>query len=90
MLSETINIVFCAAIVFIGSLAFRKTKNISALLIAIAFGMFGLSYLFGSFSAALAANNFFIVIRVLAFAAIIFVLYEIAYKKGEKTTEPKK
>jgi hypothetical protein len=87
MLAELINIIFCAIIVFIGSLAFKKSKKMAALLITIAFGMFGLTYIVDLFSTTLAASKFFILITIIGYAAIIFVLYEIAYKKTGKITK---
>jgi hypothetical protein len=86
MLSEIINIVFCATIVIIGGLIVKKNKNMTAILLTMAFFLFGLSHLIAFFSTALAASNFFIITRVLAYAAIIFILYSISCKdtKAEK------
>jgi hypothetical protein len=71
ILSTVVNIVLCAAIIFLGGLVYRKNKTTAALFIAIAFALFGVSYL-------LAPGNVALSMRVIAYAAMMLALYKIS------------
>jgi len=62
-LTEGINLLLCIVIFLIGCMVYRKKERISALMVAIAFGMFGLSH--------------FSVLTGIAFPEITFILLRI-------------
>ena len=62
-ITEGINLLLCIVIFLLGYLVYRKQEKISALLIGIAFGMFGLSH--------------FSVLTGIAFPEVTFILLRI-------------
>jgi hypothetical protein len=77
-----INLVLCVAIVAIGFLAWRRTRSGVILLVAGAFGLFGLSHLASLFGLTDELNTPLIIIRVAAYLLVTFaVLLEARGKK---------
>jgi CHASE2 domain-containing sensor protein len=77
-----INLVLCVAIVAIGFMAWRRTRSGVILLVACAFGLFGLSHLASLFGLSNDLNNPLIIIRVAAYLLVVLaVLLEASHKK---------
>jgi CHASE2 domain-containing sensor protein len=77
-----VNLVLCIAIVVIGFMAWQRTRSGVILLVACAFGLFGLSHLASLFGLSDDLNNPLIVIRVAAYLLVTgAVLLEARGKK---------
>jgi hypothetical protein len=73
-----LNLIFCIVIVVLGYWAYRKRENITAVYIAIAFALFGISHLallLGSQSSEVSL----LVVRSLGYLVVIFALYKAAF-----------
>jgi hypothetical protein len=78
-----INLVLCIAIVAIGFIAWRRTRSGVILLVACAFGLFGLSHLASLFGLSDGLNNPLIIIRVAAYLLVtLAVLLEASHAKA--------
>jgi hypothetical protein len=78
-----INLFLCIAIVAIGFTAWRRTRSGVVLLVACAFGLFGLSHLASLFGLSDDLNNPLIIIRVAAYLLVTgAVLLEVRSKKA--------
>jgi len=76
-----LNLVFCIIIVVLGYWAYHKKRNTTAIFIAIAFGLFGISHLallLGSASTEISL----LVIRTLAYLVIIYAVYRAAFGRN--------
>jgi len=75
-----VNLILCAVILVLGYLVYRKRENIDALLIGIAFGMFGLSHLNTLLELSLFPEVTFVLLRICGYilvaAALCRVLME--------------
>ena len=75
-----VNLILCAVILVLGYLVYRKRENIGALLIGIAFGMFGLSHLNTLLELSLFPEVTFVLLRICGYilvaAALCRVLME--------------
>jgi len=69
-----LNVILCAMIVFLGVWGYIKNKDIFALLIASAFGLFGISHTLGFFGA-MRFERMILVIRLTAYIIVVFALY---------------
>ncbi len=78
-----INLALCIAIVAIGFLAWQRTRSWVILLVAGAFGLFGLSHLASLLGLSDELNNPLIAIRVAAYSLVVLaVLLEARGKKA--------
>ncbi|MCD6577855.1 hypothetical protein J7L48_00075 [bacterium] len=68
------NIVLCIIIVALGFMKYGKEKKFMPLLIAIAFGLFGLSHLATFFGIAASLEIVLIVVRTIAYLLVVFAL----------------
>jgi hypothetical protein len=70
-----INLFLCIIILILGYLVYRKHEKISALLIGIAFGMFGLSHLSVLLGLTLIPEITYILLRVCAYILVAAALW---------------
>lgn len=70
-----INLLLCVIIGILGYLVYRKDEKISAILISMAFGMFGLSHLSVLLGLALIPEATFILLRVCAYILVAGALW---------------
>jgi hypothetical protein len=70
-----LNLLLCAVILLLGSLVYRKRDTISALVIGIAFGMFGLSHLNALYDPALFPEVTFVPLRICGYLLVAAALY---------------
>ena len=81
-LQTGINLILCVAIVVIGYVAWQRTQSGVILLVAGAFGLFGISHLASLFSLSDDFKTPLIVIRVAAYLLVtLAVLLEASHKK---------
>ncbi len=69
-----VNLLFCALIVILGLLAYRKTKNDSPLYVAGAFLLFGLSHLAAILGIADGLATPLLVLRIIGYVLILWML----------------
>lgn len=70
-----INFFLCLVILVMGYVTYRRKENFSALLIGIAFGLFGLSHFTQLFGIAWIPEVTFILIRVCGYTLVIAALW---------------
>ena len=70
-----INLLLCIIICVLGYLVYRKHEKISAILISIAFGMFGLSHLSVLLGLTLFPDITFILLRICAYILVAAALW---------------
>jgi hypothetical protein len=73
-----VNLLLCIVILVLGYLIYRKQETISALLIGIAFGMFGLSHLSVILGLSLLSEFTFVLLRLCGYilvAAALWLIY---------------
>ena len=70
-----INLLLCIIIFVLGFLVYRKLEKISAILISIAFGMFGLSHASVLFGLTLFPEITFILLRICAYILVAAALW---------------
>jgi hypothetical protein len=73
--SVSVNFSLCIVILVLGYLVYRKQEKISALLIGIAFGMFGLSHFSVLFGITLFPEITFILLRVCGYILVAAALF---------------
>ena len=73
-LVDGINLILCIVIFLLGYLVYRKQERISAFLIGIAFGMFGLSH-FSVLSGIAFPDVTFILLRICGYILVAAVLW---------------
>jgi hypothetical protein len=73
--SVGINLFLCIVILVLGYLVYRKQEKISALLIGIAFGMFGLSHFSVLFGITMFSEMTFILLRICGYILVAAALY---------------
>jgi hypothetical protein len=71
----SINLLLCIIILVLGYLVYRKHEKISALLIGIAFGMFGLSHLSVLMGLTIIPEMTYILLRVCAYILVAAALW---------------
>jgi hypothetical protein len=76
-----VNLILCIAIVVLGCVGFRKTKDKWPLYIAISFGLFGLSHLLTLLGLKETLEAFLIGIRTVAYLLVLYTVYRVAFKK---------
>ena len=76
-----INLILCIAIVTIGFMAWRRTRSAVILLVACAFGLFGISHLASLLGLTGQFNTPLIVIRVAAYLLVTCAVLLEAYRK---------
>ena len=76
-----VNIMLCAAILFLGCQGYKKNRDMISLSIGIAFGIFGISHIFTLLGLQESLTNFLIVIRILAYLMVAFALYRMVTKE---------
>ena len=74
-----INLVLCAIIVVFGLMGWRRSKIALPLYIGIAFGLFGLSHLATILGLKATLEVPLIVVRTLAYLAVVFTVYKMAF-----------
>jgi len=72
-----VNIILCVIILILGCLAYRKRENINALLIGIAFGMFGLSHVDTLLGLSLFPEITFVLLRIIGYMLVAIALFRI-------------
>jgi len=70
-----INLLFCIVILVLGYVVYRKKENFSALLIGIAFGMFGLSHFTLLFGITQIPEVTFILVRACGYILVAAALW---------------
>jgi hypothetical protein len=76
-----VNLTLCIIILLLGFFGYRKKGNAVPLYIGIAFGLFGVSHLSTILGLKDALEAFLIVIRTVAYLAVIFALYTILKRR---------
>ena len=76
-----INTILCITILVLGCGGFRKNRDVTPVIIGIAFGIFGLSHILTLLGYGKSLESFLIVIRVLAYIIVVFALYRVATKR---------
>ncbi len=79
---NVINTIFCAIILIVGIMAYGKFKNSLSLLIAIAFGLFGVSHVFELMGMVDKLETFLIVIRFIAYLIVVYAII-MSYMKNK-------
>ncbi len=69
-----INIFFCAIIVAVSLLVYRKSKDKLALVLAVSFAIFGVSHICAMSRLVVHCTKFILIFRSFAYIAIIYVL----------------
>lgn len=69
-----LNIILCGMIVFLGVWGYLKNKDIFSLLIAAAFGLFGVSHVLGFFGV-MRFERGILLIRLMAYIIVVLALY---------------
>ena len=69
------NLVLCIIIVILGYLAYRKSKEMIPIYVAIGFALFGISHLATILELKEMLSDVLIVIRTLGYLLVIFALY---------------
>ena len=77
----TVNLILAVIILILGIWAYSKKKADAALLIGIAFGLFGVSHLLTLLGLSRTLNTLLIVIRILGYLTTIFAVYRIGKQK---------
>jgi len=72
-----VNLLLCSIILILGCLVYRKRDNIDALLIGIAFGMFGLSHLDTLLGLSLFPEIAFVLLRIVGYILVAVALLRI-------------
>jgi Na+/proline symporter len=72
-----INLILCIIILILGYLVYRKRENINALLIGIAFGIFGLSHLDSLLGLSLWPEITFVMLRIVGYILVAVALFRI-------------
>ena len=70
-----VNLLLCVIILALGYLVYRKRNSISALFIAVAFGMFGLSHLSTLLAQTLFPDITFVLLRICGYIFVAAALY---------------
>lgn len=70
-----VNLVLCIIIVILGSLCFRKSRDVLPLSIAGAFGLFGISHAATLLGFKVPLTIPLIIVRTLAYVLVIYALY---------------
>jgi len=70
-----INLLLCIVILVMGCAIYKKKESVSALLIGIAFGMFGLSHFTQLFGITWVPDLTFLLIRVCGYVLVIAALW---------------
>lgn len=70
-----VNLFFCIIILILGYLVYRKKENFSALLVGIAFGMFGLSHFTTLFGLTQIPEVTFILVRACGYILVAAALW---------------
>ncbi|MBU1355860.1 MAG: hypothetical protein KJ620_04770 [Candidatus Edwardsbacteria bacterium] len=76
-----INLILCLAILGFGIWGYRKKKNLTALMVGVAFGLFGGSHLATLFNLQIQMESFLIVVRIIAYLMVAVALYLESSKK---------
>ena len=82
------NLVFCVVILLLGLYIYLMRKNSLALIIAVAFGLFGVSHAFTLGGMAIDFALPLVVIRSAAYALVIIILIYEAYVGGKAKPAP--
>jgi hypothetical protein len=69
--------VLCAIILILGFLVYRKRENMDALLIGIAFGLFGVSHFYTLLGLSLWPEITFVMLRIVGYILVAVALYRI-------------
>jgi len=77
-----VNLTLCIIILLLGVFGYRKNGNPVPLYVGIAFGLFGVSHLATILGLKYALEVFLIVIRTVAYLAVIFALYTILNRRS--------
>jgi Na+/proline symporter len=72
-----VNLILCAIILILGVLVYRKRENIDALLIGIAFGLFGVSHLYTLLGLSLWPEITFVMLRIAGYVLVAVALFRI-------------
>jgi len=75
------NLVLCIVILIFGCLGYAKSRDLSTLLIGIAFGLFGFSHLTTLLGVQTALTTALIVIRTIAYLLVVFALYKVVFRR---------
>jgi hypothetical protein len=85
-LVSVINTVLCVIIVILGILIYTRKGEMSALLIGIAFGLFGISHIYNILGLAVSWEGALITARLCGYVLVIAALY-LFLKNGNKKDE---
>jgi Na+/proline symporter len=70
-----VNLIVCVIILVLGFLVYRKRENIDALLIGIAFGLFGLSHLYTLLGLTMWPEITFVMLRLAGYILVAVALF---------------
>jgi hypothetical protein len=76
-----VNLVLCIVILLLGIWGFKKHKYSIPILVAIAFGIFGLSHLMELLGLKQTLTTFLIIIRTIAYLLVVYAVYRIAFRR---------
>lgn len=76
-----INLILCLIILVLGIWGYRKKKNQSALMVGLAFGLFGGTHLVTLFDLQMQMESLLIVVRIIAYLIVAAALYLESSKK---------
>jgi hypothetical protein len=75
-----INLILCIVILILGVVVYRKSNDVPALLIGIAFGLFGLSHLNTLLGLSLFPEITFVLLRLCGYILVAAALYGVMKK----------
>jgi len=81
---SAVNLVLCIVILALGCLGYRKKKNLTALMIGVSFGLFGVSHLFTLLGMKEALTDILIAVRTAAYLIVVYALYKFCCQPGQK------
>ena len=74
------NLILCVIILVFGYIGYKRSGDLSPLLIGIAFGLFGLSHLATLLGLKQTLTTALIVIRTIAYLMVVYTLYRVAFR----------
>jgi uncharacterized membrane protein (UPF0136 family) len=75
MIIARANILFCALIFLVGLLGYKRKKDITSLLIGVAFAMFSITHILNIFTQEAVFEDAILIIRITAYCLIAVTLY---------------
>lgn len=76
-----VNLILCLIILVFGIWGYQKKKNLTSLMVGLAFGLFGGSHLATLFNMQIQMETLLIVVRIIAYLMVAVALYLESFRK---------